>query len=195
MQYTEKLELEECTIDASFHQKDREGLLITYTFRNRSPKRAYLFNRLYDYVDEDAVFHTDPHLVYVEVERQKLVLGKKIVAVPPNTLVEKRIVPCLTVVPPGGEFKESFTIPLPLRPYNPYVSIAEETLPLSTVDCEAWFELGFFLGAYTSDDFAKRVRTREGEALYFGSFPIGSQRIMRVGPLSWKVPARVSSSG
>ena len=126
--------------------------------------------------------------MYVEIEKGNVILSKKIIPVPAGTLVEKPIIPCVSKVKAGLGFKETILVKIPLKPWTPYFMPLDEDLAEAPVEKQVFLELGFFLAPPEGDKLAQTVETSDGPALYFYPFPASSQKLMRVGPLSWSVP-------
>jgi hypothetical protein len=148
------------------------SIRLVYEFRNRSGNTAFLFNLLFrDNSTGSPV--ADSNLVYVVQSGNSITLSKKVIPVPGNMLVEKPEIPFLTRVDAGQVFRESLSIPLPLRLYSPY---SEETAS-SLGEAPVSFELGFFLAPDPS------VVTSQGGNLVIDPFPPERQKVLRAGPL------------
>jgi hypothetical protein len=189
----EKLRAEalKCTLEAALSSLEAGGAVLVYTFENGSSQNAYLFNRLWTDIAGDGTFAVDPGTVHVEVAGGGVLLSKKIMPVPENMRVEKRIVPCTTLVKPGARFQETVVLRLPLRPESPYSTIEDKDLAKEPVRRKVWFELAFFLSTPEGDELAETVKTTAGEAKYFDVFPHTSQKLLRVGPFSTELPIRL----
>lgn len=169
--------------------RDGRRLRLSYAFVSGSSKNAYLFNRLFSHVDPNAVFQTERSLVYIELDEDRVIVAKKIAPVPPNMEVELRVIPLVTRVSGRGRFTETLVVTLPLTPISAYRDPAADELETAARDRSLFFELGYFLAPPEGDALAQAVRTSDGPGLRYGSFPIGSQRVLCVGPLS-EVPSR-----
>lgn len=178
-------------LEATLTRTDEHTLSLRYQFRNEDARAAFLFNRLYHVIDEKGVYRTDVNIVNIEMDKDQIVISKKIVAVPIEIDVEKTITPCVTPVRLHENFEESITIPLPLKIKTPYLTQrgSEPTLASSNQSFEIWFELGFFIATAGTERLAISVPTPTGPALYFDPFPISSQQVMRVGPFRMELPA------
>lgn len=161
----------DCDLRAAV-QATPSSLVIGYEFRNRSSKTAFLFN---------VVHRTGPSggpeasadLAYTLRTGPEVTIAKRIVPVPANIDVEKPDVPYVTRVEPGGLFREKFTLPLPLKLWNPYPGPSAPPAP----ELAAYFELGFFLAPDPS------VAKEAGGHLVVYPFNPSNQIVLRAGPL------------
>lgn len=147
-------------------------LLLGYEFTNRSDRTAFLFNVVHR-IGASGGPEPDSNLVYAELSGMSLTLGKKIIPVPENMLVEKPDVPYVTRVDPGSSFRERVSLTLPLRLFTPY----EQPAPAMATQADVYFELGFFLAPDPS------VAKPAGGQLVVYPFPVEKQIILRAGPL------------
>ncbi len=177
---------DKCKLVVNIVQSDSLTLKITYRFHNQSVLNAYLFNRTYNMINEQDVYVTNKNFVYIEQRKRRVLISKKIIAVPEDMDVEQPEIPCVTLINPKQTFGESLLLSLPLKVSTPYLE--ESELHNKPMEKEVWFEIGFFISTPEGDKLAKKVRTSEGPALLFYPFPVESQRIITVGPLSWKLP-------
>lgn len=174
----------DCDLDVQGSLLEANTLTVSYTFRNRNTRNAYLFNRLYTRRSDRLEINSN--LFYLEMDDSKLIICKKIAKVPEGTHIYKPIVPFVTKVPAGVEFHEEFSVALPINghaispPYSAQDFAAEMQRPPSL---EAWFELGFFLASTDGDRLVRSVPTAEGPALYFEPFSFVHQKLLRDGPL------------
>lgn len=177
-------------LEATLVRTDEHTLSLHYRFRNEDSRSVFLFNRLYHVIDEKGVYRTDVNLVNVEMDKEQIVISKKIVAVPIEIDVEKTVTPCVTQVRPRESFEETIMIALPLKPRNPYLSRRDSEPKPTTSNqfVEIWFESGFFFASHGTDRLAVSVPTPTGPALYFDPFPISSQQVLRVGPFRIELP-------
>jgi hypothetical protein len=182
-------EAERCKLEVQAVLESPTLMKLTYVFSNGNSRNAYLFNRLYRGINAQGAYQTSRDLVYVEAEKEKATISKKIVPVPPLVSVEKPEIPCATCVRPGERFTETLSVPLPLVPYTPYLEPPSQAAK-GTMQCRVWFEIGFFIVGEGGDALAKKVPTTEGEALYFDPFPASSQRLLRIGPVLEGVPVQ-----
>jgi len=188
MNQTLNIEVADCKLEVDIQQVDSTTLRVSYNFLNQSQQNAYLFNRIYDDITDDDIYATDRNLMYVEIEKGNVILSKKIIPVPAGTLVEKPIIPCASKVKAGLGFKETILVKLPLKPWTPYFMPLDEDLAEAPAESQVFVELGFFLAPPEGDKLAQTVETSDGLALYFYPFPVSSQKLMRVGPVSWTIP-------
>jgi len=179
---------EGCTLAVSTRRVSPVQLDVTYLFHNGSPQNAYLFNRLYQEVSRERVFLTNRDLVYVEALGADVILSKKIFPVPETLDVERPNVPAATKVEAGADLEETFTILLPLRPFDPYRRRPQEVLSAPPVERRAFVEIGFFLPKPEGEALANQVETTEGTAHHFYPFPIRAQLLLRAGPLPDALP-------
>jgi hypothetical protein len=162
---------QDCDLRAGV-QPGSQSFTLGYEFRNRSPRTAFLFNRV---ARQNAAGRLEPNEanVYITVSGATVILAKKIIPVPADRDVEKPEVPYVTRVDSGQVFREKFDIPLPLKPWTPYPGRA----PQPGFELEAWFELGFFLAPDPT------IARESGENLIIYPFPVEKQQILRAGPL------------
>ena len=148
------------------------SLTLGYEFRNRSPRTAFLFNRV---ARQSAAGRMEPAAahVYIQPAGGTVILSKKIIPVPADRDVERPDVPCVTRVDSGQVFREKFDIPLPHQPWSPYSSRPAQP----GLELEAWFELGFFLAPDPT------VARESGGNLVVYPFHPEKQTILRAGPL------------
>ncbi|TCJ14707.1 hypothetical protein EZJ19_08975 [Parasulfuritortus cantonensis] len=158
---------------------EADRLFLSYAVRNLTGADLFLFNRMYDDVDEEGRYRVSPNTCNVVVEQGCVVVSKKIPSLPPFMLVEAPNLPCVTLVPRGGVFSEKLELRLPLRPWTPYADLEPQchrsTMPLV-------FELGYFIGREGTRALAKEVPTNAGLLPRFAPFSAASQSLIRVGP-------------
>jgi hypothetical protein len=154
---------------------------LAYSVSNRTPSEIYLFNRMYDDVDVAGNFQVDKNICNIEVIDSKIVVSKKIPAIPDSIDVEIPYIPCVTLVAAGDEFTESIQLRLPLKPGTPYVTCDQ---PIRPVTLPVFFELGYFVGRPGTRALAETVATTVGPSLRFDPFTEAAQMILRAGPLS-----------
>jgi hypothetical protein len=165
-----------CELRAAL-QAGRGGAVLGYEFRNLSAQTAYLFNVLAR-TGAGGGLEADGNLVYVEAGGGRVLLSKKIIAVPRGMRVEKPEVPYVTRVAAGESFREKLELRLPLEPWSPYVETrAGEGEKGEPVEMETWFELGYFLAA------GEGVAREAGGRLEVYPFPVEKQMVLRKGPL------------
>ncbi|EYF07828.1 hypothetical protein [Chondromyces apiculatus] len=178
-----------CKLEASLVEVRSDHLTLRYRFSNESSRTALLFNRLFSTIDATLVFQTSKNTVYVEVDETSAILSKKLVPVPPDIDVERPVVPLVTAVKPGEGFEETLSIPLPLRPHQPYPTFGRERPQEVVSPRDSWFELGLLLVPPEGLRLAKEVQTTEGVALSIGPVDARDQVVLRAGPLAVKLPA------
>jgi hypothetical protein len=148
------------------------SLLVGYEFRNRSNRTAFLFNVVHR-TGPSGGPEADANLLYVQPAAGSVILGKRIIPVPPDVDVEKPEVPYVTRVEPGEAFRERISLMLPLRIFTPY----KQRTPVQMTEAAAYFELGFFLAPDPS------VAKQAGANLVVYPFPVEKQVVLRAGPL------------
>ncbi len=156
---------------------------VRYVFVNRGVNPVFLFNRLYLSVKPPRVFQTDPDRVNVVFEDRRVTVSKQIVPVPANIDVERRNVPCSTLVASGSSFSEALRIPLPLRPVSPYDGARlgpERSKPEMR---ELWFSLGYAEILEKMVMSVPVVETEQGDAYGLFTAQPEQQKILIVGPL------------
>lgn len=157
------------------------GMILDYAVENRDVEALYLFNLPHGFPDNDGVYSILPGAA-VERDGECVVIGLKIVAPPPEVFVESLNIPFVTRVERGGRYDGRIDLPSLLENDGPY----REFLPAPSgrsMQCELFFELGYFVAHAGSAALAEQYRSDKGECNGFDTFPIGSQRLLRVGPL------------
>ena len=160
-----------------------EILSVFYLVRNRNNSPLFLFNILHERPGPGGVYEIDEG-GYVEVGTNETVISRKQLTLPFGVLVESKIVPFVTRVPPGGEFKETFKMPLPLsqKVYYEDPEAEQADQQSKSVPMILRFELGYFFGKPGTDELAKWYATSKGNVIGFNPFPVSSQKIISVGP-------------
>lgn len=170
-------------IDVIAEMKIDSGMLyFEYLVKNNGTAPLYLFNILHNMLGPNGVFLVDEGC-YVELRQTEVVISKKQLSIPFGVLLHQKIVPFVTRISSQQSFRDKFQMPLPLYHKVYYerhedhngTPKTENTLPVS-------FELGYFFGRPGTDDLAKIYQTNMGEAIGFDPFPIGSQKIISIGP-------------
>jgi hypothetical protein len=160
---------------------DRQRATLSYAVRNRTNAEIFLFNRMYDGVDDQGRYRVDKDICNIEVIADRVVISKKIPVLPPNKFVEVRNIPCVIALAGQGEFAESVELRLPLRPWTPYADTPGQT---RRVSMPAFVERGYFVGRTGTRALARTVATTAGPGLRFSPFGESSQKILRIGPLA-----------
>ncbi len=189
-------EAKDARLEAELETREAGRLTLRYKFYNKSDSRsAYLFNLLYEEVDETTGYMVDKNFFYVEFEDDKVLMSKKLVPVPPLVFVEKLNIPCVTRVRPGESFEESLTIVSPLSLRNPYLQAGQGKRYVIFEKHKLFFELGYFF-AYpgSGDKLANTVKTAIGPSLRFDPFPPSSQSILGLGPFDISIQVKIPSS-
>lgn len=157
------------------HQLGEGFLRVEYRVRNLADAPAFLFNVLHR--DFDAgVFPLDPS-GYVEIGPETVIVSRKLFAVPPFTLVEKKNIPFMTRVAPGELFSAQLHLATPLVARNPYE--AEVPEGGATAGRALIFELGYFIGAPGTEQVGTMFPTDAGPRPGFEAFGEDKQRLAR----------------
>lgn len=155
-------------------------LALAYAVKNLTSSELFLFNRMYDDVDSEGRYRVGKDICNVEIRGGHILISKKIPAVPDQKFVESPNLPCVTIVAAHSTFTEVIDLPLPLTPWTPYTTMAQQT---RRVTLPVAFELGFFVGRDGTRALGKEVETTSEKALRFAPFSLSSQVILQVGPL------------
>ena len=151
------------TLRFSILELGKDVLAVEYEAGNVSDSDLYVFNRLHRDVSDDGVFDLDPNVVYIAVEDSVVHLTKRVPDIPRGLLVEVPIVPCATLLRRGETLRETLSLSLPLRSFNPY---RPQDQAVVTGFDSVVFSLGYFkvseIGARPVND----VRTTQGTALH-----------------------------
>jgi hypothetical protein len=153
-------------------------LSISYQFNNYCNSDIFLFNKMYDDVDDEGRYKVNENLCNIEASNGQLIISKKVPTLPESLLVESLNLPCVTLVAPGTSFRETVVQDLPLQLWSPYESVgAPISLALPT-----FFQIGYFVATTTSKPLARTVSTTAGKALRFVAVTPGSQILLTTGP-------------
>lgn len=74
------------------------------------------------------------------------------------------------------------SLPLSRKVYYEEQKTDESATPEAPISLPVSFELGYFFGKPGTDELAKTYKTNKGDAIGFDPFPIGSQKVLSVGP-------------
>jgi len=97
------------------------ALALSISMRNTGSKPIAVFNRPWDSETYNVPAEIGKRFAQVSLGNDGIVtLGMIVPRTPAGRGVERMIVPCVTVIEPGGEFKDSAQLPLPLEEFNPY---------------------------------------------------------------------------
>lgn len=161
------------------HLQCAEGRLsISYQFSNFCNSDIFLFNKMYEKVDDEGRYIIDENLCNVDVDKGTVVISKKIGTLPEARLVESLNIPCITAVAPGNSCRETVVLDLPLQPWSPYDTV---DAPVS-LDWPVYFQLGYIVGQPSSKSVARTVSTTTGKALRFAAVTVGAQVLLTTGP-------------
>ncbi|MBP9906777.1 MAG: hypothetical protein KBF66_14570 [Rhodoferax sp.] len=158
------------------HAEDK--LSVSYQFSNYCNSDIFLFNKMYDDVDDEGRYKVDQNLCIIEIQNGNTVISKKIATLPETLLVEALNIPCITVVGPGNSFHETLVLNLPLQAWSPYESASAS----NRLDLPVLFQLGYVVGQASSKSVARTVSTTNGKALRFAAVTIASQNLLTAGP-------------
>lgn len=178
-------------VDVSLEVGEDEATL-RYAAVNRAPEAVFVFNRLWERIEPDGSFATDPDLVWVVVEDERVVLGKKVPPVPEDMDVESRVVPVATRLAPGESIEETVRLVLPLESNFPYP--VPPSRPVASA-LEAFYELGYVRIPPEGEAHVTRVETADGPGWYFSSFRAERQSVARIGPLAAPLPVSPGEPG
>jgi hypothetical protein len=168
---------------------ENERLKIEYEFRNTSKVAIYLFNKLSTGDDDKGVWHVDPDLVYVIFSKGQGCLAKCLIPVPKHVLPAIPEIPLVTKVDSGKSFRETVSLPIPLKTSIPY----GRKVPGDPVRLEAQFtwEVGYFKGTPITAKHERKVPTTMGTAVRFWSFDPAHQDILKTEPFPFRVPFKI----
>jgi hypothetical protein len=100
---------------------------VKYRVRNLRKRPLLLFNVLWE-EDPNGKVIPSPWPFYISVrEKNVLHLSQQILPLPTQQRVEVRIVPFATRLGPGESAEKTFSLQLPLREYNSYFPVLEDT--------------------------------------------------------------------
>ena len=162
-------------------------LFVDYSVKNNSDRDLYLINRLYK---TTPAWDAGPHIAYVklDIDHRQIQVSKKIAEIPSDKLVVSPVVPFVTPVRAGEEFKEQIKIPAPVEEFVQYGSrpIDEDAMP--TEFESAIFELGFYWAVAGTTEREQEV---QGEPYIIPKFPPGKLPdfgVLKHGPVTVNVP-------
>ncbi len=164
-------------LEVQFHTVG-DKLSIDYQFSNYCNSDIFLFNKMYDDIDDNGHYKVDSNLCIIEIEDNYLVISKKVPTLPNTLLVESLNIPCISVVAPGTSFRETVVLNLPLKVWSPYKF---SDVPVKLVQ-PVFFQLGYLVGQASSKSLARTVLTTAGKALRFAAVTAGSQVLLKTGP-------------
>jgi hypothetical protein len=112
------------------------ALSLSISLRNTGSKPIAVFNRPWDSETYKVPAEVGTRFSQVSLGNDGIVtLGMIVPRTPAGRGVERMIVPCVTVIEPGQEFKDAAQLPLPLEEFNPY--FPAKTSPVTTVSSPA----------------------------------------------------------
>ncbi len=162
-------------------REDGPALRLTYEVRNMTETTVYLFDVLHDEYNGSLFPLVDA--CYATIEQGQLVLSRQIMDVPEDTLTESFNIPFVTPLKPGRSIEKSILQPRPIFPWTPYTDREDIPPAKGTMEMNAYFRVGYFLGAEGTSDLAKPMLTDNGTFPAFDPFPVESQKYLMVGPL------------
>jgi hypothetical protein len=172
-----------CIVSATATILGSDQLVIDYTVVNQGSQTVALFNRLHDDFDARGLPKVSIDLAGITPEIDRIVIGKKLFPVPPDTFVETRYLPYVTLVKPGATFMERITLPLPLVPWHPYLSASEMRVAEPGRQLPLYFELGMFPLPADGMKALRKVDTTAGPQYALDAFTESAQHVARIGPL------------
>lgn len=176
-------EVNRLQFQASLVVRNEKQLAVRYTVHNGNPFPIYLFNQLYQDIDQKTgIYLTDRKLVSVDIDNGRLLISKKIPPVPPGKSVELPYVPGLTKVLPNQTFTEEFDLELPLHTKNPYDGwLDPKSYTQLTTQSVIVFEVGYFFAQNGADvdHMLKTVKTPTGDMLFAYPFTPSRQKTVR----------------
>lgn len=180
----------ECALVVTVTYPSAAAMRLHYRVRNLSLLPMYLCNQLYKEVQRhpatgEAVFMVQPSLANVQLEGQRVTVGKTVVDVPDWMFVEALQMPCLSRLLPGEELEEVVDLPSPLVPYTVYDYSAPQGL---LVQCQLQFQLGYFLASPYTESLITTASTPTGYAYRIGPFPASEQSLITSGLFAESVP-------
>jgi hypothetical protein len=95
------------------------ALRVAYAVKNGSTAAIGLFNRLQS-VHMDGRVNLSPDLIYVDFKDNVLELSKMVLPIPSGLQVAEKVLPHVTKVDAGKEFKEEITLKIPVEAFQPY---------------------------------------------------------------------------
>jgi hypothetical protein len=119
---------------------DGNSLMLTYSVTNKSPTLVYLSN-LHVHVEQGAGPVPDPSVAFVTFEKEEVHITKRKPPMPQDKLYTP-LPYYVTPLKPGATFKESLSLPLPLKQNIPYTSI--QTNDQISKMKAVYFSLGYF---------------------------------------------------
>lgn len=172
-------------ITAHVNQTEAKSIF-SYSIKNNARAPIYLFNLLYSSISSSGEILIE-HTCYVEIMKNRVVLSKKIFPVPHGSLVEKPVLPLVTMLNHGETFAEEITLPGALVSANPYLNEMERPKTKHKLELPLFFEVGYFVAKPETHALAEKHKTNLGSRLGFDPFPITSQTIEQVGPIGMAV--------
>lgn len=158
------------------------SLVLSYQVTNETDRTVYLFDMLHGEYDGSVYPLVDP--CYATIEGGQLVLSRQIIPVPDDMLVETVNIPFVTSIKPGRSVDKTVRQVQPVFPWTPYTDADDIPPARGTQPMNAYFRIGYFLGADGTSGLAKPVPTDQGTLASFDPFPFESQKTLITGPLA-----------
>jgi hypothetical protein len=173
------------------HSPERTRLDISYKVENIGRYPVWIFNKLHSAILRGEKRELDPNVVNVRFEEPyRLILSKKVSAVPNYMSVEAPISPCVTLLEPGERCEEAFQVILPLRDRSDYVDVEDESLVHTTIGVPWVFEIGYgVLQVEDARTMMREAQTTDGtKAWTVAPMTYGCQDLLRTPVFSFPIP-------
>jgi hypothetical protein len=95
------------------------ALRVAYSVKNGGAKTIGLFNRIQSVLMDGRV-NLSPDVIYVDVKDNVLELSKLVLPIPDGLQMAVRVLPHVSKVDAGKEFKEEITLRVPVEVFQPY---------------------------------------------------------------------------
>lgn len=164
-------------------------LEIEYEVQNSGKGSIYLFNKLYTDIDSKGVWHVDPDRVYTIFSKGQGSLAKRVIQIPENLAVNVPEVPLITKLDAGKSFRETVSLSLPLKTWDPYSRPAPGD-PTTLESLFTW-EVGYFRGDSGTSKLETVVPTTKGTAICFTWPDASEQSILKTEPFPFRVPFKI----
>ena len=184
MSHTLHTEDAACALTVTATQSANETLRLEYSILNRTAEPLYLCNLFWrdsrvNPTTRKEEFEVSRNDAYLKIENNHLRVALSTISAAISDGTGIRFTPLLTRVEPGQQFTSSLALPLPLVPYLKADNVAPAGVPISM---SLYFEVGYFLGNFTTEKQISPVTTAEGTAYQIAPFLASNQQLIAAGP-------------
>ena len=165
---------------------ERRGdeLEVSYSVSNKTSTDIFLFNVLWD-MDPTGRYLLAEQQAYASLNSDGLLrLSKRVLPLPTGRKVEMRIIPFVTKIGVGDTFKDSFSLKMPVREYNPYFPQESEESAEERKSTAINFQVDFIR---SSEDLKLNPTPLEGQQSVWHPDLFGSIESLESRPVSTEI--------